>query len=80
MIVATVGPDGLPDTAPKGDPAGFMHCGKSSVRSGIWKPEAWPDRSTVPTIAESLKANAGATESLEELQRREDAVTITRLY
>jgi PPOX class probable FMN-dependent enzyme len=162
VIVATVGPDGLPDTSPKGDPAGFvlildektlviperpgnqrldgfrnllvnpaiallfiipgnsetlrvagkarivrdpallermsvkgkqplvclvvdveeafMHCGKSSVRSGIWKPEAWPDRSTVPTIAESLKANAHATESLEELQRREDAATIARLY
>ena len=58
----------------------FMHCGKSSVRSGIWKPETWPDRTHVPTIAESLKANAHATESLEELQRREDAVTIARLY
>ena len=58
----------------------FMHCGKSSVRSDIWKPEAWPDRSNVPRIAESLKANAGAVESLEELQTREDAVTISRLY
>lgn len=58
----------------------FMHCGKSSVRSGIWKPETWPDRSNVPTVAESVKANARAAESLEELQRREDAVTIARLY
>lgn len=58
----------------------FMHCGKSSVRSGIWKPETWPDLSTVPTVAESVKANARAAESLEELQRREEAMTIARLY
>jgi len=58
----------------------FMHCGKSSVRSGIWKPETWPDRSNVPSIAESVKANARATESLEELERREQAMTLARLY
>jgi PPOX class probable FMN-dependent enzyme len=58
----------------------FMHCGKSSVRSGIWKPDSWPDRSNVPTVAESLKANARAVESLEELERREAATTIARLY
>lgn len=58
----------------------FMHCGKSSVRSGIWKPETWPDLSNVPTVAESVKANARAAESLEELQRREEAMTIARLY
>lgn len=58
----------------------FMHCGKSSVRSGIWKPESWPDRSNVPTVAESVKAYARATESLEELERNEAAVTIARLY
>lgn len=58
----------------------FMHCGKSSVRSGIWKPETWPDLSNVPTLAESVKANARATESLEELQQREQAMTLARLY
>jgi uncharacterized protein len=58
----------------------FMHCGKSSVRSGIWKPEMWPDRSNVPTVAESVKANARATESLEDLERNEAAVSVARLY
>lgn len=58
----------------------FMHCGKSSVRSGIWKPEIWPDRSNVPTVAESVKANAHASESLDELERNEAAMTVTRLY
>jgi PPOX class probable FMN-dependent enzyme len=58
----------------------FMHCGKSMVRSRLWRPEEWPDRSDVPTIAESLKANAQASETLAELEQREAAATIARLY
>jgi uncharacterized protein len=58
----------------------FMHCPKAMVRSKMWKPDEWPDRSNVPTMMESVKANAKAVESLEELQRNEDIVTVTRLY
>jgi PPOX class probable FMN-dependent enzyme len=58
----------------------FMHCGKASVRSKLWRSEFWPDRSDVPTIAESLKKHANARESIQELQKREDEVTISRLY
>jgi PPOX class probable FMN-dependent enzyme len=58
----------------------FMHCPKAMVRSKMWKPEEWPDRSNVPKMMESVKANAKAVESVEELQRREDIVTVTRLY
>jgi PPOX class probable FMN-dependent enzyme len=58
----------------------FMHCAKAMVRSKIWKPGEWPDRSNVPTLMESVKANAKAIESVEALQEREDIVTVTRLY
>jgi uncharacterized protein len=58
----------------------FMQCAKSIVRSRLWNPEFWPDRSNVPTIAETLKAYAKATESIDDLQKREEQVTITRLY
>ena len=58
----------------------FMHCAKAIVRSRLWSPEQWPDRSNVPTLMESVKKNACAAESLDELQRHEDAVTIARLY
>ncbi len=58
----------------------FMHCAKSMVRSKLWKPEEWPDRSGVPTMMESVKANAKAIETVEELQKGEDIVTVTRLY
>jgi PPOX class probable FMN-dependent enzyme len=58
----------------------FMHCAKSIVRSKLWNSEFWPDRSNVPTLAESLKVHAKATESIEELQKNEDLMTVTRLY
>jgi PPOX class probable FMN-dependent enzyme len=29
----------------------FMHCARSFLRSGLWKPETWPDPETVPTLA-----------------------------
>jgi len=28
----------------------FMHCARSYLRSGLWKPETWPDPDTVPTL------------------------------
>jgi uncharacterized protein len=58
----------------------FMHCAKSMVRSRLWSSEFWPDRSNVPTLAESLKAHAKAAESVDDLQKREDEMTVSRLY
>lgn len=28
----------------------FMHCARAFLRSGLWKPETWPDADTVPTM------------------------------
>ncbi|MCC6792995.1 MAG: pyridoxamine 5'-phosphate oxidase family protein [Thermomicrobiales bacterium] len=28
----------------------YMHCARSFLRSGLWKPETWPDPDTIPTL------------------------------
>jgi PPOX class probable FMN-dependent enzyme len=32
----------------------FMHCPRAFMRSGLWKPERWPDRNAVPSMAQML--------------------------
>jgi uncharacterized protein len=46
----------------------FMHCQKSLVRSALWAPEGWPDRSGVPTLAEAIIAHARPAESATEIE------------
>lgn len=28
----------------------YMHCARAFLRSGLWKPDSWPDPDTVPTL------------------------------
>jgi PPOX class probable FMN-dependent enzyme len=28
----------------------YMHCARAFLRSGLWKPEVWPDPDTIPTL------------------------------
>ncbi|SHN47487.1 MSMEG_1061 family FMN-dependent PPOX-type flavoprotein [Cryptosporangium aurantiacum] len=28
----------------------FLHCGQSSTRGGLWKPDTWPESSALPTV------------------------------
>jgi PPOX class probable FMN-dependent enzyme len=28
----------------------YMHCARAFLRSGLWKPESWPDPDTIPTL------------------------------
>lgn len=35
----------------------YLHCAKSMVRSRLWHPEAWPDTSNVPSLAEAMVAH-----------------------
>ncbi|GAB3660970.1 pyridoxamine 5'-phosphate oxidase family protein [Glycomyces tarimensis] len=45
----------------------FFHCGKASMRSGIWKPETWtPD--VLPSHAQMVKETQPVEESLEQLK------------
>ena len=36
----------------------FLHCSKCMIRSRLWKPEEWPDRSNVATMAEAMQVHA----------------------
>lgn len=33
----------------------YIHCGKALRRSGLWDPQAWPDTTEMPTVAEMLR-------------------------
>lgn len=46
----------------------FMHCPKCIVRSRLWVPEQWPDRSDVPTLAEAIVAHAKPAETAAEVR------------
>ena len=58
----------------------FMHCPKCMVRAKMWKPEEWPDRSGVPTLAEGFVAHAALARSVAEMQAIIDNDGATRLY
>jgi PPOX class probable FMN-dependent enzyme len=57
----------------------FMHCPKCIVRSRLWSPEDWPDRSNVPSLAEAIVAHARPSETVTEVQAIIDD-GIARLY
>jgi uncharacterized protein len=46
----------------------FMHCSKCVVRSSLWRPELWPDRSSVPTLTEAIVAHARPPETAAEVE------------
>ena len=46
----------------------FMHCPKCIVRSRLWMPDHWPDRASVPTLAEAIMAHARPAESAAEVR------------
>lgn len=58
----------------------FMHCPKAIVRSGLWTPDAWPERSGVPTLAEAMVAHGALDTSVSEMQAIIDNDGVERLY
>ena len=58
----------------------FMHCPKCVIRSKLWKPEQWPDRSNVPTLAEALASHAALGDTVPEMQAIIERDVATRLY
>jgi uncharacterized protein len=58
----------------------FMHCPKCVIRSKLWKPEQWPDRSHVPTLAEYCVAHHAAGAKVPTIQANIDHDAATRLY
>jgi PPOX class probable FMN-dependent enzyme len=57
----------------------FMHCPKCVIRSRLWRPEDWPDRSNVPTLAEAMVAHGALADSIPEMQAIIDSSN-ARLY
>jgi PPOX class probable FMN-dependent enzyme len=56
-----------------------MHCPKCMIRSKLWSPHHWPDRSNVPSMAEAILAHAKPPENISEVQAAIDG-SIERLY
>lgn len=52
----------------------FLHCAKALIRSDLWSPATWPDRSALPTMGEMIKDHAkwdGPPEPQDEMEARQ---------
>jgi PPOX class probable FMN-dependent enzyme len=58
----------------------FLHCPKCVIRSGLWKPDQWPDTSQVPTLAEAMIAHGALSESTVQVEAIIDDSNTNRLY
>jgi uncharacterized protein len=58
----------------------FLHCPKCVIRSGLWKPDQWPDRSDVPTLAEAMIAHGALSESMAQIETVIEDSNTKRLY
>ena len=58
----------------------MMHCPKCVVRSKIWEPDAWPDHSDTPTIAETSVVHANLDMTPEEYRASVVAAGRAKLY
>ncbi len=59
----------------------FLHCAKAFKRSGLWRPEGWPERSVLPSLGRMFRdqgAVPGA--SAKELEGRIEENYAKRLY
>ncbi len=50
----------------------YLHCAKAFMRSRLWQPESWPDRSEMPTLGKMLKDQLALAESADALDRSLD--------
>ncbi|CNE31009.1 pyridoxamine 5'-phosphate oxidase-related FMN-binding protein [Mycobacterium tuberculosis] len=37
----------------------YMHCAKAFLRASLWRPETWPDRTSLPTLGRIMKDQIG---------------------
>ncbi|HEY0910479.1 MAG TPA: MSMEG_1061 family FMN-dependent PPOX-type flavoprotein [Bradyrhizobium sp.] len=58
----------------------FLHCPKCVIRSGLWKPDLWPDSSRVPTLAEAMIAHGALAESRAQIDAIIEDSNTKRLY
>ena len=58
----------------------LAHCPKCMIRSGLWKPAAWPDTAEVPSLAETLVAHARIGDPVEVVAASLEEGNRERLY
>ncbi len=58
----------------------LAHCPKCMIRSGLWKPAAWPDVAGVPSLAETLVAHARLPEPVAAVAASLEEGNRERLY
>ncbi len=58
----------------------MIHCPKCVVRSSLWDPEAWPDTSDLPNVAEAMIAHTKAKITPGELVEIAEKEDVVRLY
>lgn len=47
----------------------YLHCAKAYMRSGLWKPETWPDRAEMPTLGQMLRDQIALANSATEIDQ-----------
>jgi len=57
----------------------FLHCAKAFMRSRLWQPETWPDRSALPSAGQMIKDHA-ALDGPPEDDREAEAGYAKALY
>ena len=45
----------------------YMHCAKAFMRSQLWEPASWPDRSEMPSLGQILRDQLALADRVEEL-------------
>ena len=58
----------------------MYHCGKSMIRSKMWKPDEWQSIEGLPSYAHAVKTHASMTESLEYVEAMMKYNDEERLY
>ena len=58
----------------------FLHCAKSTVRAGLWRPETWRDASSVPSLAQAMIAHSKLAIGVADMQEIIDRDGKNRLY
>ncbi len=58
----------------------MFHCGKSMVRSRMWKPDRWDSIEGLPSYAQALKDHGDMPDRIEDLQEMVERNEAQRLY
>jgi PPOX class probable FMN-dependent enzyme len=58
----------------------YMHCAKAFLRSSLWDPSTWPERSSLPSMGTIMRDQMALPVSAEELDARLNERALTQQY